>query len=70
MLIVNEVEGKIYNLNNCDSIWVDEKGTISFGSTDGTVYIVKKYGSNEESKKILRDIWSRYANKERVFILP
>lgn len=71
MLIVNEVEGKIYNLNNCDAIWVDEKGTISIASTDGTTtFTITKYGNKEESKKVLRDIWSKYANKERVFILP
>lgn len=76
MLIVSQYGDAVININVMESVMVGDDNTINaFVHLDviegnDMYYPVGEYKSKEKAKSVLRQLWSAYANGEKVFIMP
>lgn len=71
MLIVNQTGDKILNMDNIESIVVSGYGVSGFMiHNNDEFYELGDYKTENEAKKIFRDLISAYANNEKIFFMP
>ena len=75
MLIVSQTKETVVNLDTMESVVYGKDNTIRafpcYGVTDNeTYYEIGEYESETKAKSVLNQLWSAYANGEKVFIMP
>lgn len=76
MLIVSQDGKKFVNLENTEliDILIDISGNFGIRvfqvSTADTFLEIASYDSEHKAKVVLKQLWSAYANGEKVFIMP
>lgn len=75
MLIVSQNGKTVVNLDLIESIGISSNNEIDAAgiwneSENYTLYHVAAYESESKAKGALKQLWSAYANGEKVFIMP
>ena len=75
MLIVSQDGKTVVNLNLIESIGISPNNQIDAAgvwneANNYTLYHVASYENEAKSKSVLVQLWSAYANGEKVFIMP
>ena len=75
MLIVSQDNKTVVNLNLIESIMVSGNNQIDVAgiwneSENYSLYHIASYESEKKEKSVLVQLWSAYANGEKVFIMP
>lgn len=72
MLIVKQSGDAVVNLNTIEFIFASEIGSVEIYPLDTNCapHIAGNYETQEKAKSVLREIWSAYANGEKVFLMP
>lgn len=75
MLIVSQNGKTVVNINLIESIGISQNNQIkAYGVWNEenihTLYNVASYENESKAKGVLKQLWSAYANGEKVFIMP
>ena len=75
MLIVSQDNKTVVHLNLIESIMVSGNNQIDVAgiwneANNYTLYHIASYESESKAKSVLVQLWSAYANGEKVFIMP
>ena len=75
MLIVSRTKKTVVNLETMESVVIGEDNSIrafvcGFNAEDVGYYDIASYESEAKAKSVLVQLWSAYANGEKVFIMP
>lgn len=75
MLIVSQNKDTVVNLGMIESVFVGDDNTIrafAYLDADGNNrhYPIGEYENKSKAKSVLVQMWSAYANGEKVFIMP
>lgn len=75
MLIVSQTKKTVVNLETMESVVAGDDNTIRafpcyYVGEEEMYYSVGAYESEAKAKSVLVQLWSAYANGEKVFIMP
>lgn len=75
MLIVSQTKKTVVNLETMESVVAGDDNTIRafpcyYVEGDDMYYSVGAYESETKAKSVMNQLWSAYANGEKVFIMP
>lgn len=75
MLIVSQSKKTVVNLETMESVLAGDDNTIRavpcyYVEGDYMYYSVGAYESESKAKSVLNQLWSAYANGNKVFIMP
>lgn len=72
MLIVSQDKKKVANIETTELIDISEKFSIRvFQVSDADSFLeIASYDNESKAKGVLKQLWSAYANGEKVFIMP
>lgn len=71
MFIVSQTKQQIVNTECMAAVFVMGK-EIKYASLelDGTVWVLGTYETDQRVSQVMQEIWSAYANGEKVFLMP
>ena len=75
MLIVSRTKKTVVNLETMESVVIGEDNSIrafvcGFNAENEGYYDIASYESEAKAKSVMNQLWSAYANGEKVFIMP
>lgn len=72
MLIVSQDKKKVANIETTELIDISETFSIRVFQVSGTSAFLEiaSYENEPKAKGVLKQLWSAYANNEKVFIMP
>lgn len=71
MLIVSQNKEEIVNSECVDSIFITCKDiAASSVAADGDVWVLGTYETHQRVSQVMQEIWSAYANGQKVYQMP
>ena len=71
MLIVSQSKKEVVNIDVFGNVWISPNNVIwAVGMNSDYKGEMGTYSNEERAKRVLEQLWSAYANGEKVFIMP